>query len=163
MNPIPSPTPRSLARAILLFWAIWLSVVSASNAVDALQTAGVLAPGWRFVSGNFALVTESLSLYSVPPAWAAVLFWLVLLLELAASALFWRAALDPDPLAPHAQAKVLYPFLVSIGLFCAFLVFDEVLLVYRRFPNLETTHFAVLSALLLSLVLVRVLGEGRRP
>jgi hypothetical protein len=159
-SPDQLPTPGSLARALLLFWAIWLSVVSASNAVDALQAAGILAPGWRFASGNFALVAESLSIYSLPQIWAAVLFSLVLFLELAASALFWRAALDPNPLSPHAQPKILYPFIVGIGLFCAFLVFDEVLLVYRRFPGLATTHFAVLSALLLSLVLLRVL-DGR--
>ena len=155
--------PRILARAILLFWALWLSVVSASNAVDALQAAGLLAPGLHFASGNFALVAETLSVYAVPRGSAAVLFALVLVLEIAASWLFWRAALDPDPLAPHAPAKVLHPFLVGIGLFCGFLVFDEVLLVYRRFPNLETTHFAILSALLLSLVLIRVLDGGRRP
>ena len=114
-----------------------------------------MAPGWQFASGNFALVAESLSIYSVPHAFAAVLFTLVLLLELAASALFWRAALETQP-------RILAPFLVAIGLFCAFLVFDEVLLVYRRFPGLETTHFAVLSALLLSLVLIRVLDDERR-
>ncbi len=108
-------TPGVLARSLLLFWAIWLSVVSASNAADALQAAGVLSPGWRFASGNFAIVAESLSIYSVPQIWAAVLF-----LELAASALFWRAALDANPLSPHAEAKILYPFIVGIGLFCAF-------------------------------------------
>ena len=158
-RPIQVPTSRILARALLLFWALWLSVVSASNAVDALEGTGILSPGWRFASGNFALVAESLSIYSLPQIWAAVLFSLVLFVELASSALFWRAALDPNPLSPHAQPRILYPFFVGIGLFCAFLVFDEVLLVYRRFPGLETTHFAVLSALVLSLILIRVLDE----
>ena len=103
-------------------------------------------------------MVDSLSIYSLPRAWAAALFSLVLLVELAASALFWRAALETQP-------RVIEPFFVAIGLFCGFLVFDEVLLVYRRFPNLETTHFAVLSALILSLVLVRGLQNesGRNP
>ena len=148
-------TPGVLARGLLLFWALWLSVVSASNAVDALQAIGIVAPGLHFASGNFALVADTLTVYAIPLAIAAVLFALVLGLEVAASALFWRAALDPQP------PKVLAAFGVASGLFCAFLVFDEVLLVYRRFPNLETTHFAVLSALLLSLVLIRALGNGR--
>ena len=146
-------TPAALARGLLLFWALWLSVVTASNAVDALQAAGVLAPGSTFASGNFALVAETLTIYSLPQACAAVLFALVLLLEGAASALFGRAALDPQP------PKVIAAFLVAIGLFCAFLVFDEVLLVYRRFPNLETTHFTVLGALLLSWLVIHQLRE----
>jgi hypothetical protein len=150
-------------RGILLFWALWLSVVSASNVVDALQAIGVLEPGWRFASGNLSLVAESLAIYPVPPVAAGVLFALVLLLELAASALFWRAALDPDPLSASSQPRVLAPFWLSIGLFCAFLVFDELLLVYRRFPSLAPTHFAILSALLLSVILIRVLDAGRRP
>ena len=150
-------TPGALARGLLLFWALWLSVVSASNTVDALQAAGVLAPGLSFASGNFALVADSLSVYSLPRACAAGLFALVLILEITASALFWRAAVVAEP-------KAIEPFFVAIGLFCAFLVFDEVLLVYRRYPGLETTHFAVLSALILSLVLIRVLDDemGRR-
>jgi len=102
-------------------------------------------------------VAESLSIYPLPRAAAALLFALVLIFELAASALFWRAALDPNPLSREAQPKILYPFGVGIGLFCAFLVFDEVLLVFRRFPSLESTHFIVLGALLLSLLLIRVL------
>ena len=149
-------------RGILLFWALWLSVVSASNVVDALQASEVIDPGWRFASGNFSLVAESLSIYALPSAAPGVLFALVLLLEIAASALFWRAALAPDPLAAPSQDKIFAPFWVAIGLFCAFLVFDELLLVYRRFPSLAPTHFAVLSALLLSAILIRVLDAGRR-
>ena len=48
------------------------------------------------------------------------------------------------------------------GLFCGFLVFDEVLLIHRRFPNLETTHFTILCALLLSLLLIHLLGEREK-
>jgi hypothetical protein len=150
-------------RGILLFWALWWSVVSASNVVDALQAGGVIEPGWRFASGNFSLVADSLSIYAAPPAAAGVLFALVLLLELTASALFWRAVLTGDPLAAHSQPRIFAPFWVSIGLFCAFLVFDELLLVYRRYPGLAPGHFAVLSALLLSTILIRVLDAGRRP
>jgi hypothetical protein len=99
-------------------------------------------------------VADSVAIYSISRAWATVLFLLVLLLELTASFLFWRAALETSP-------GSLAPFLVGISLFCAFLVADEVLLVYRRFPNLETSHFTVFSGLLLSLLLVRGPDRGR--
>jgi hypothetical protein len=151
--------PSTLARALLSFWALWFSVVSASNAADALRESGLVSPALRFNSRNFALVADAISLYSLSRTWAAALFALVLLGQLAASLLFWRAALLENPLAARVH---LAPFCAGIGLFCAFLVSDEVLLVYRRFAGLETTHFAVLSSLLLSLLLVHLLGD-REP
>jgi hypothetical protein len=101
-------------------------------------------------------VAESVSLYQIPRAGAAVLFSVVLVLELAAAALFWRAALDPEPREP----RLVPPFLVAIALFGGFLVCDELLLVYRRFPNLETGHFVILCALLLSWLITRQRAEG---
>jgi hypothetical protein len=153
---------HGLTRVLLLFWAIWFSVVFASNAADALREVGLLPPSWRFASGNLALVAESASVYSLSQTWTTAGFSLVLALQLSAASLFWRAVLEPKPLGPQARSRVLRPFLAGIALFCGFLVSDEVLLVYRRFPNLETTHFGILCALLLSLVLIHVLG-GRDP
>jgi hypothetical protein len=144
---------KHVTRALLIFWAIWFSVVVASNLADALLAAGLLAPGWPFASGNFSLVAESVSVYFASRAWAAFLFLLVLLLELAVALLFWRAALRPE------EAGVLRAFFAAVVLFGGFLVADEVLLVYRRFPNLETGHFVILSALLLSLLSIRVLDQ----
>ena len=136
----------TLIRTLLLFWAIWFSIVVASNAADGLLAAGILSPGWRFTSGNFSLVAEAISLYELSRTWAAVLFSLVVVVELAAASLFWRAAAE--------ATMIIRPFLVAIALFCGFLIFDELLLVYRRFPNLESGHFVILSALLLSLLAI---------
>src|SRR5438093_54117 len=125
-DPLQFPSASNLTRALLLFWAIWFSAVSASNAADGFREANLLPPSWRFASGNFALVAESLAVYSLSRAWATVLFSLVLVLQVAASFLFWLAALGPDPVSPHARPKILHSFSAGIGLFCAFLVFDEV-------------------------------------
>ena len=92
-------------------------------------------------------MAESVSLYSLSRTWAAVLFSLVLILQLAASSLFWRATLESNPFSPRARPGVLYPFFVGSGLFCGFLVFDEVLLIYRRFPNLEHSCFRWCSSI----------------
>lgn len=145
-------SPHILTRTLLLLWASWFSIVLASNVVDALGAAGLISPGSRFASGNFALVADAVSLHEIPRSGAAVLFALVLVLELAAAGLFWRAALDPDPREP----RLVPPFLVAIVLFGGFLVCDELLLVYKRFPNLETGHFVILCALLLSWVVLHL-------
>jgi len=151
-----------VTRGLLLFWALWFSVVLGSNAADALRALGLLSEGWRFSSGNFDLLVDSVSVYSLARSWAGVAFTLVLVLQVTTAWLFWRATLDPQLLSQGAKPRVLSPFAAGLGLFCAFLVFDEALLTYRRFPNLETTHFVILCALLLSLVLILLLGE-RKP
>jgi hypothetical protein len=154
---------RSLVRGLLLFWALWFSVVLASNIGDALREAGLLPAGWRFASGNFALLAESFSVYALPRSSAAAAFSLVLVLQLAAAFLFWRAACEPASRVLQAGASIARPFFPGIGLFGGFLVFDEILLIYRRFPNLETTHFVIFCALLLSLLSIHVLREGETP
>ena len=83
----------------------------------------------------------------------------MLIVQLGAASLFWRASLEPWPLSPHAQPRILHPFVVGIALFAGFVLFDEVLVVYRRLPGLETTHLVVLCALLLSLLVIRALGK----
>jgi hypothetical protein len=149
-GPIIFASPRILTRALLSFWAIWFSIVLASNVADGLREAGLLPPGWRFTSGNFALVADSLAIYSLSRTWAAVLFALVLVLELTATSLFWRAALAPQLRSADAKSKIRQAFIAAIGLICGFLLFDEVLVVYRRVPTLAATHFVILCALLLS-------------
>jgi hypothetical protein len=136
--------PRVATRVLLLFWATWFSVVLATNAVDALQEAALIGAASRFASGNFSLVAEAVAPYGIPRSGAAALFALVLLLELVAAGLFWRALLSP------ARATILAAFVAATVLFGGFLVCDELLLVYRRFPHLETGHFVILCTLLLS-------------
>jgi sterol desaturase/sphingolipid hydroxylase (fatty acid hydroxylase superfamily) len=153
------PAGRLLTRILLVFWASWFSIVFSSNATDALREAGLLPSGFRFHSGNFALVADSVGVYSVPRAGAAILFSLVLVLQLSAAVLFWRASLEREPLAGQAQSSILQPFVVGIALFAGFVLVDEVLLLYHRMPSLETAHLVVLCALLLSLLVIRFVGS----
>jgi hypothetical protein len=152
---------RLLIRLLLVFWASWFSIVCLSNVTDLLREAGVLPPSFRFYSGNFSLVADSVGLYAVPRVGAGILFLLVLVFQLSAAALFWRASLEPEPTAPHAHPKILLPFIVGIALFAGFVLFDEVLVLYRRLPGLERTHFIILGALLLSLLLIGTQQKDR--
>ena len=155
-----SPTGGSIARGLLLFWALWLSVVFASNAADALKELGLLPEGWRFVSGNYAFVKEALAIYTASGALATLLFAGVLVTQLAAATLFWRALAASAEPGDAARWRARLAFASALALFAAFLVTDEVLIVYDRMANLETTHFLILCALLLSLLTVeRLAGE----
>ena len=41
-----------LKRALLLFWAAWLSVVFATNVLDGCKALGLMGEGGAFASGN---------------------------------------------------------------------------------------------------------------
>jgi hypothetical protein len=152
-----SITPKShniLCRGLLFFWSAWFSIVFASNLADGLQQAGLLPETWRFASGNFGLIVQSIEIFSLEKAWAVILFGGVLITQLGVSVLFWRAFLIRASLARPVDQKVVQAFALGIGLFAAFLVADEILVVYHRFSGLETTHFLILCALLLSYLVI---------
>lgn len=158
----PSTSSHVLRRGILLFWSGWLSVVFASNLADALRHLGALPASWPFTSGNFSLIFEAVGIYAFSRSLAPVLFGAVLLVQLAASVLFWRAFLDRRAVTSRDHPKLLQAFSVALGLFAGLLVADELFIVYDRLPGLETTHLLVLCGLLLSLVVIWLLGDGAR-
>jgi hypothetical protein len=140
-----------LSRGLLLFWTLWFSLVFASNLADGLQQTQLLPEDGPFASGNFELIAQSVGVYGLSEATAGALFCGVLLLELCAAILFWRAFLDPGRVA--GNGKVHQAFCVALALFGGFLLADELFLVYRHLPGVGSTHFLVLCALLLSLLL----------
>jgi len=143
-----------LRRLLLLFWSLYFLFVTGSNLVDALQQLGWAPEAWSFTSGNFGMIAETVGEYGLSKGLAAGLFGGVILLEIAAS-VFFLAALrgtwsQPESQSPH----LLRAFLSAIGLFAGFIVADELFVVYHRVSGLETTHFLVMCALLLSVLVV---------
>ena len=149
----PTPMPNAALRTVvLLFWASWLSVVTASNLTNALRVAHVLPPGFAFASSNFELVETTTAVYHVPRALVWVLFAGVIAWEALAAGLFWRALLAARRVrraADAASAEVaLAPafvaaFAVAMGLFAAFMLADELLIAYP----LQATHMRAFVAL----------------
>ncbi len=70
-----------LKRVLLLFWAVWLSVVFLSNLADALKGIGLLGESWAFASGNFKFMKETTARYGTPDLVNALLFAGVILCE----------------------------------------------------------------------------------
>ncbi len=48
-----------LKRALLLFWAAWLSLVFTTNVLDRAKAIGLLDQSWPFASGNDAFVCQT--------------------------------------------------------------------------------------------------------
>jgi hypothetical protein len=78
-------------RLLLLFWAVWFSVVFLSNLADAGKSLGLLGGSWAFASGNGKLIQETTASYGISSTVNATLFAGVILWEGIAAVLFWRA------------------------------------------------------------------------
>jgi len=136
-----------LRRGLLLFWAVWLTVVLATNVGDALKELALLDPGWRFASGNYGFIAATTARYGVPAAVNAVLFLGVILWQGVAAGLFWRAVGGGCRYAA---------FTSSLMLWAAFAVADELFIAYP----LEGTHLRLFIAQLVTLLVIEQLSCG---
>jgi hypothetical protein len=143
-----------LKRLLLLFWAVWLSVVFLSNLADAGKGLGLLGESWAFASGNGKLIQETTARYGTPFTINAILFAGVILWEGIAAVLFWRAGWSFRG-RNSARAAVYLAFTTSLLLWGAFLVADEVFIAYP----LESVHLRLLMTHLLTLLAVELLPE----
>ena len=141
-----------LKRSLILFWSVWLTVVFATNVCDGLKEIGGLDESWRFASGNFRFVAETTARYDAPDWLNRLLFAGVILWEGCAALLFWCAWWT----ARRGDLRSLYrAFFVSLLLWGAFMVADELLIAYR----VEATHMGLFTAQLATLLAIVLLPE----
>ena len=143
-----------LKRLLLLFWAVWLSVVFLTNLADAGKGLRLLDESWALASGNWKLIQETTARYRTPAAVNVLLFAGVILWEAVAAGLFWRAGWSFRGRSSARQA-VYMAFTTSLLLWGAFLVADEVFIAYP----LESTHLRLFVAHLVTLLAVEWLPE----
>jgi hypothetical protein len=141
-------------RLLLLFWAVWLSVVFLSNLTDAMKGLGWLGESWAFASGNLQFIRQTTARYGTPDAVNGVLFAGVVVWEGVAAVLFWRAAWVFRGRGA-GRRSVYRAFTASLLLWAGFLVADEVFIAYA----LEGTHLRLFVAHLATLLTVELLPE----
>jgi len=139
-----------IKRLVLFFWAAWLSVVTATNVLDALRSHGVLPQSFVFASGNWCWINSVMDPLGVPQLLQAGLFAGAIAWEALAAILFWRAvvAYRGRPLAD--ERETVFACGVNLALWAAFQVLDEVFLAYQP----EGTHRAIFVSQIATLVLL---------
>jgi hypothetical protein len=145
-----------LKQGVLLFWALWFTVAWLANTCDGLKACHVLGAGWRFASGNYALMVETTQKYHTPRWLNAVLFGGVILWQGCAALLFWFALSVFQGLHRPGGNALYTAFLVSLALWAAFIIADEIFLAYET----EDTHLRVFTAQAISLLVLVLLPEG---
>jgi hypothetical protein len=149
--------PLVLKRLLLCFWAFWFALVTASNVCDGLKALEVLDAAWPFASGNYALIVVATARYGAGAAVNGALFAGVIVWEGTSALLFLRAAIrfgGRDGIGPVRTA-----FAVSLMLWGAFMIADEIVLTY----GFEATHMRVFIAQLASWLAIERIAEEQGP
>jgi hypothetical protein len=130
----------TLKQGVILFWALWLSLVALKNGIEWLKEIGVLPESWRLLlSGNYAAMREVLG-ERAPTALVKLLLILVALWEGFAAYLLWRAAFD--------STYIVTAFGASLALWAMFMLVDEAFSAYEY----SATHLRLFAATLISLM-----------
>jgi hypothetical protein len=144
-----------LKRILLFFWAVWFTVVFLSNLADAAKGLGLLDESWAFASGNFKSIKETTGRYGTPDWANGLMFAGVILWEGIAVLLFWRAGWIFRGRSSGREA-VYFAITVSLLLWGAFLVADEVFVAYGA----AGTHLRLFVAHLVTLLAIELLPEN---
>jgi hypothetical protein len=147
---------RFLKRTLLFFWAVWLTVVFATNVLDGCKAVGLLGADWPLASGNYRFLAETTGRYGTPGWLNGLLFVGVVSWEGAAAVLFWLAWRRFRGRGQVGGRTLYAAFTAGLGLWAAFLVADEVCIAY----GVEATHWRLFTAQLVTLLAVEWLPEG---
>ena len=143
----------TLKIGLVFFWSLWLSIVFLTNFFEGLKHLGWLPENWKFASQNFQLIQKTMRVYQ-PPGWLpAVLFIGVILWQALAFLLFWNAFRLLLVSGLSALPQVNTAFAVSLALWAAFMVSDEVFCAYEQ----QSSHVSLFLAQLLTLLALHLL------
>ena len=139
-----------MKAVLLLFWAVWFSVVTLTNVGDALKHLGVLPAGFSFASGNFAFLQTVTAIHHTPVFLVALMFAGVILWEGLAAVLFYRAFAKDRAASADASSTTTLAFTVSAAFWGAMMIASEAFISY----DVEATHMRLLIASLVSFIVV---------
>jgi len=139
-------------RLVLVYWALWLSVIAAVNVLDVLVVAGSLPSSVKFVSGNWRWINETMDPLAVPRRLQALLYAGAIAWEALAAMLFWRAAAAYQGRPLTQERATVLACGVNLALWAAFQVLDEVFLAYKP----EEVHRAIFISQITTLLLLHL-------
>jgi len=153
----PQSQPRILVALLLTAWALYLTVVVASNTTDLLMSFGWIHTS--FESGNLAFMDTATKIYFRSKPVSQVLLGGVIVWEALGAALLWRGAAlcYRANWAKAAIAEV--GLIVATLLWMGFAITTEVFIAYDRGVN-ESAYWILAIATMATLLVVRQLAGG---
>lgn len=140
-------------RGVLLFWGAWFAVVALTNLLNALQVLEVLPADFKFVSGNWQWINETMNPLGVSVELQAFLFGGVIVWESLCAGLFFYALLRFRGGTLLHERETLWACSVSLALWCAFQVLDEVFLAFSP----EAVHRVIFVETILTMLFFQLM------
>ncbi|MEX0601557.1 MAG: hypothetical protein WD423_16585 [Rhodothermales bacterium] len=147
-----------IKRIILLFWALFFSLVFVTDVADGLTAMGALSPDFIFASANYGFMLEVTGIYGTPAWVVTLLFTGVVVWAGAAAFMFWRAFAGFAAWDGPSGRLVETAFALGIGLWAAFLVADEFFLAYLT-TDVSSVHLRLFIAQIASLLVVALVPD----
>ena len=117
----------TIQTGLVLFWAIWLTLVTLTNFADAMRQLDVLPSDFKLASYNFDLVKKTVGAHGIPTSVAGV---------------------RPSRCSTGSTSPRKRAFAVSLALWAAFLIATEATVNYETAATHKTTLIAQLASLL---------------
>ena len=154
-TPMKTLAVVALKRGVILYWSLWFTVVLATNVVHGLKALGIIREGWTLSFGDTRLLSSSVWIYGAPAGLHGFTLAGVVAAEALIAVLFWRAFSKFHGLKNADRLSLAAAFILTVALFAAFLVADEISSSYLY----EGTHLRIFIIQLASLLAVYLLPE----
>lgn len=144
----------ALKRGLVVFWAVWWLIAFLTDFIGGLKEIGAIAAPWLPHSSYPGLVA-SLAPYAVPSWLPPFLFIGIIGWSLASSLTLGLAAATPLQPRQRWLRRVNFAFLVSLGLWIAFFLADQIVMKF----GLEENHMVQGGFQLLCFLAIHLLPD----
>ena len=143
-------------RVLVAFWAIWWLIAFLSDVAGGLKELGLITANW-LPHTSYPTLVEGLASYSAPGWLAPFLFVGIICWSFLSAVLLTVAALTPIQPWPRWQRRVDSAFIVSLSLWLAFFLADQIIMKF----GLEENHMVQGGFQLLCLLAIHLLSGDR--
>ena len=142
-------------RVIVAFWAIWWLLAFLTDVLGGLKALGLIAPSWLGET-NFEFMVQTLAPFGAPDWLPPIFFVGIITWSFLSTILLTVAAMTPIQPWPRWQRRVDAAFIVSLGLWLAFFLADQVVMKF----DLEQNHMVQGGFQLLCFLVIHLLRGG---
>ena len=122
-------------RTLVVFWALWWILAFLTDFLGGLYLLNVFTESW-LPHSNYPSLVASLVQYDAPNLLPSVFFVGIIAWSLLSALAFIYAALTPRQPSQRWLARVNAAFIISLGLWLAFFISDQVVMMF----DLEQNH-----------------------
>jgi hypothetical protein len=119
-----------LKLGCLLYWACWFSLAFLTNVFDFIHAMTGLSSDWHFRSGNYVLLSSTLSLYHTSGLFLNFLFICNMAVQGLSAVLFFSAGMYFWRRHRYTWPCINLAFTISIALWAVFLIMEEIFIAY---------------------------------